>query len=96
MSTGDLRVNARLTGDDARRFRELQDREKWSTTDVIRETVREYHVRSSKPRKNAYQLLREKGLIGSMKGPRDLSSDTRKYVLEVLGRKEKGQGGKRK
>ena len=95
MTADTLRVNARLSGEDARRFKELQDRESWSATDVIRETVREYHKRTGKARKSAYQLLRDRGLIGSIKGPPDLSSNTRTYVLEVLRRKNR-DGRKRK
>ena len=88
-----IRVNARLTGDDARRFKELQDREKWSPTDVIRETVREYHGRSSKPRKSAWQLMSESGLVGCMKdAPSDLSTNKRKYLAEYFA----GKAGRRK
>lgn len=89
MSASDIRVNARLTGEDARRFKELQDRENWSATDVIRETVREYHRKTGKPRKSVYEVFRESGLIGSIKGPPDLSTNTRKYIVEVLDRKKK-------
>lgn len=91
----EIRVNARLTGDDARRFKEVQASKKLSASDVIRETVRDYHVRNMKPRKSSYEILRESGLIGSMKGPPDLSTNKRKYVLEVLERKHKReQAGK--
>ena len=62
-----------IRAEDARRFKELQDREKWSATDVIRETVREYHRRSGKPRKSAWEIMSESRLIGALKGaPRDL------------------------
>ncbi len=87
MSEKSLRVNARLTGEDARRFKELQDREKWSATDVIRETVREYHRRSGRPRKSAWQIMSESGLIGALKGaPPDLSTN-KKYIDEHFARK---------
>ena len=88
MSGSELRVNARLVGEDARRFKELQERERWSATDVIRETVREYHKRTGKPRKSAWEIMSESGLIGSMKdAPPDLSTNKKKYLDEYFAKK---------
>lgn len=76
MSTVEIRINARLTGEDARRFKELQTREKQSASYVIREAVREYHAKRVAPRRSAYEIMLESGFIGSIKnGARDSSSE---------------------
>jgi Arc/MetJ-type ribon-helix-helix transcriptional regulator len=84
MSASEIRINARLTGEDARRFRELQRRDHRSASDVIREAVREYHARHVKPRKSAWEIMSESGFIGCGEGPEDLSTNTRKYMEEAL------------
>jgi len=93
MSARTIRVNARLTGEDARRFEELRDREQWSATDVIRETVREYYKRTGKPRKSAWEIMSKSGLIGALKGaPTDLSTN-KKYLDDHYTKKSRRQPG---
>lgn len=87
MTTQPIRINARLTGDDARRFKELQKLDKRSSSELLREAVREYHVRHVKPCKNAWQIMTESGFIGCGDGPADLSTNTRKYMDEALAEK---------
>lgn len=87
MSTRAIRINARLTGEDARLFRDVQRLEKQSTSGLLRAALREYSQKRLKPRKSAYDLLRESGLIGSLKNaPPDLSTN-KKYIYEYLDRK---------
>ena len=90
MSTPEIRVNARLTGEDARLFKELQERHQLSVTDVLRKAIRGEHQRTVKPRKSAYRILLERGLIGSIKGgPKDASSpeNIRKVMDKALRKK---------
>lgn len=82
-----IRINARLSGEDARRFKELEALE-GSATNVIREAVREYHSKRVKPRRNAYEIMMASGFIGCAKdGPADLSTRTRHYMTEALRKK---------
>ncbi len=87
MSEDSIRINARLSGDDARRFYELQALE-GSATHVIREAVREYHAKRIKPRRNVYDMLLASGFIGcGSSGPEDLSSNKDKALTEALKQK---------
>lgn len=79
-----IRINARLSGEDARRFRELE-RLEGSATNVIRVAVREYHDKRLKPRRSAYEIMTESGFIGGGEGPADLSSRYKDYLGKSLG-----------
>ncbi|WP_420466602.1 hypothetical protein [Panacagrimonas sp.] len=84
-----IRINARLSGEDARRFKELEALE-GSATNVIREAVREYHSKRVKPRRNAYEIMIASGFIGSVTdGNPDSSSkpSVRAAMDEALRRK---------
>lgn len=74
MRNAAIRINARLTGEDARRFKELQSSRKLSATDVLRLAIRSEHARTVRPHKSPYETMLKSGLIGSIKGPRDGSS----------------------
>ena len=82
----EIRINARLTGEDARRFQELQKLEKQSASYVLREAVREYHVKRIKPRRSAYEIMQESGMIGRFSGDPDSSSEEsiKRAMGEVL------------
>ncbi len=83
MSEDSIRINARLSGEDARRFADLQALE-GSATNVIREAVREYHLKRIKPRRNAFEIMTASGFIGCGAGPADLSTDTDRHLSEAL------------
>ncbi|MBV8063032.1 MAG: hypothetical protein JOY51_05515, partial [Nevskia sp.] len=38
-------------------------------------------------RRSAYEIMMEAGFIGSVDGPEDLSTNTRKYMAEALRKK---------
>jgi hypothetical protein len=82
MTTPEIRINARLTGEDARRFRELQQREGVSASDLLREALREYHAARIRPRTDAARLLA--GFVGAGEGPADLSSRYKDYLGDAL------------
>ncbi|GAA0725083.1 ribbon-helix-helix protein, CopG family [Dokdonella soli] len=85
--TAEIRINARLVGEDARHFQELQRREGLSASDLLREALREYHAARSKPRVNALKLLTASGFIGGGEGPADLSTRYKDYLGDALERK---------
>ncbi|MFZ2235653.1 MAG: ribbon-helix-helix protein, CopG family [Dokdonella sp.] len=87
MNSPDLRINARLTDEDARRFRELQQREGLSASELLRNALREYHAARVRPRANAEALLAAAGFIGADDGPVDLSSRYKHYLGEALDNK---------
>jgi hypothetical protein len=90
MSTEDIRINARLTGDDARHFIELQELEGGrSASDLLRDALREYYVAHAKPRPSAFALMRASGFIGGGDGASDLSSNYKKYLGESLDKKHR-------
>ena len=80
----EIRINARLTGEDARRFRELQRRGDLSASDLLRDALREYHAARSKPRSGAAKLLDAAGFIGGGEGPADLSTRYKSYLIDAL------------
>ncbi len=87
MTSLDLRINARLTDEDARRFRELQQREGLSASELLRNALREYHAARIRPRANAEALLAATGFIGAGDGPVDLSTRYKDYLGEALDNK---------
>lgn len=87
MGTQAIRINARLVGEDARLFRDVQKLERRSTSGLLRAALREYSEKRVKPRKSAWQIMSESGLIGCIKdAPPDLSTN-KKYLHEYLARK---------
>ena len=87
MNAPELRINARLTGEDAQRFRELQQREGLSASELLRDALREYHAVRSRPRVDAAALLAATGFIGGGEGPADLSLRYKDYLGEALDHK---------
>jgi len=81
------RVNARLTGEDAKRLKELQAVTHKTASEVLREAVRRYHKEKVKPRRSAYEIMMESGFIGGVDGPEDVSANKRKYIVEALKKK---------
>ncbi len=80
----EIRINARLTGEDARHFRDLQRREGISASDLLRDALREYHAARSKPRADAAKLLDASGFIGGGEGTADLSTRYKSYLTDAL------------
>ena len=83
----EIRINARLTGEDAKHFAELQKREGLSASDLLREALREYHAARSRPRKDAAKLLAASGFVGSFDGPADLSVRYKDHLVDAIERK---------
>jgi broad specificity phosphatase PhoE len=80
----EIRINARLTGEDAKRFRELQQREGLSASDLLRDALREYHAARTKPARDAASILDASGFLGGGEGPDDLSTRYKSYLTEIL------------
>ena len=83
-SVSDIRINARLTGDDARRFLELQRGGTVAASDLLRDALREYYATHAKSRPNAFALMRESGFVGGGDGDADLSSNYKAYLTDSL------------
>lgn len=84
MSAPEIRINARLLGDDAERFRELQKREGLSASDLLRDALREYHAARMRTRVNVLKVLAASGFIGGGEGPTDLSTRYKDYLTDAL------------
>lgn len=84
MSRQEIRINARLTGEDARHFRELLRREGVSASDLLRDALREYHAARTKPRADALKLLAGSGFIGGGEGSEDLSAHLKDYLADAI------------
>ena len=82
-STVTVRVDARLSGQDALRFRELQHLSGRSSSDLLRDALCEYHAAHMRPQHDQLALLA--GYIGAGDGPEDLSSRYKAYLDEALG-----------
>lgn len=86
-SSADIRINARLTGDDAERFRELLAGQELSASDLLRAALREYHQRHAGRGTDALAILQQHGFVAGGEGPEDLSANYKHYLAEVLGDK---------
>ncbi|MBS0463835.1 MAG: hypothetical protein JSS03_02490 [Proteobacteria bacterium] len=85
MSTAAIRINARLTGDDARRFIELTEgKDALAASDLLREALREYHARHAPARPDAFKLMQASGFIGGFDTVADLSSRYKEYLTGSL------------
>ena len=81
MNPASIRINARLTGEDARRFIELtQGKGGLSASDLLRE----YYARHARSRPNAFEPMQGSGYIGGFDGPADLSPDYKSHLAAVL------------
>ena len=80
----EIRINARLVGEDAKRFTELQKREGLSASDLLREALREYHHARIRPRADAARLLAASGFVGGFDGPEDLSENYKYELTDAL------------
>jgi hypothetical protein len=80
----EIRINARLTGEDARRFRELQRKEGLSASDLLRDALREYHGARLKPRTDAMTLLQRSGFLAGGEGAEDLSTRYKDYLTDAI------------
>ena len=87
MSASDIRINARLTGEDARHFLELQRDGNVAASDLLRDALREYYAAHSKRRASAFALMNASGFIGGGKGPADLSTNYKTYLTGSLAEK---------
>ncbi len=82
MAMAEIRINARLTGADAKHFRQLQEREGLSASDLLRDALRGYHAVRMRPRADAAKLLA--GFVAAGNGPVDLSARCKEYLSDVL------------
>ncbi len=80
----DIRINARLTGEDAERFRELLAGQDLSASDLLRAALREYHDRHAATATDALAILGRHGFVAGGEGPEDLSSDYKHYLADAL------------
>ena len=78
----DVRINARLSGEDAARLQELLAHSGKSASDVLREALREYHAAHVRSSRDPLTLL--SGYIGAGEGPEDLSARYKNYLSEAL------------
>jgi hypothetical protein len=78
----DIRINARLTGQDAVLFQNLLEQSGRSASELLREALREYHAARQRPRPDPMRLLQ--GYIGAGEGPEDLSANYKRYLTEAL------------
>ena len=81
-SSSDVRINARLSGDDAARFQELLESSGLSASDLLRAALREYHAAHVRSPRDPLTLLA--GFIGSGEGSEDLSVRYKDYLSESL------------
>jgi hypothetical protein len=84
MPSSDIRINARLTGEDARHFLELQREGNLAASDLLRDALREYYVAHAKRRPDPFALMSASGFIGGSEGVPDLSTNYKTYLTDSL------------
>jgi hypothetical protein len=83
-----LRVNARFDPDTARKLRELMVLKNLTVLQALKQAVDTLHGKIARAgRPTAYEIALKVGLIGCAEGPRDLSTNYKRYVHEYLARK---------
>jgi len=82
MTTADVRINARLTGNDAACFKELLRQNGGSVSDLLRAALREYYRNRLPAKPDAKQLLQ--GFVAAGEGPQDLALEYKRYLSEGL------------
>lgn len=80
----DIRINARLTGEDAERFQQLLGSEGLTASELLRAALREYHERHAMPARDALSILEKHAFLAGGEGPEDLSSAYKSYLTEAL------------
>jgi len=88
MNSADIRINARLSGNDAIHFQTLLKQSGRSVSELLREALREYHTSRLAPKRNPTELLAD--FVGSGEGPEDLSVRYKAYLSEGLAHKLRG------
>lgn len=83
-ATTDIRINARLTGEDAERFRELLAGQDVSASDLLRAALREYHERHTALATDALAILGKHGFVAGGEGEEDLSSNYKYYLADAM------------
>lgn len=83
-TTTDIRINARLTGEDAERFRELLAVQELSASDLLRTALREYHERHAVIAADALAILGKHGFVAGGEGAEDLSSNYKHYLADAM------------
>jgi len=79
-ASADVRINARLTGDDAQRFQALLKQSGATASKVLRAALREYHDRRQPPKRDPVKLLT--GFVAAGEGPEDLSAHYKNYLTK--------------
>jgi len=82
MTVADVRINARLTGNDAVQFQELLRQNGGSVSDLLRDALREYHGNHLSAKPDPKQLLQR--FVAAGEGPQDLSQAYKRYLSEGL------------
>lgn len=80
-----MRINARLTEEEARQLAEVRARTGQTVSEVVRQAIRGYYqaVRGA----SAHRAILESGLIGCAEADPDLSSGYKDALRGALGRK---------
>ena len=82
------RVNARLDANRMRKLEQLAKTTGLSLSDVIRDAIDHYaDAKQTESGPSAYEIMHRIGFIGCAKGPKDLSSNYKKYLTESLQKK---------
>jgi len=82
MQSADIRINARLTGEDAARFQTLLKQSGYSASQLLRVALRDYHQRQSSAPPDPRELL--SGFVGAGIGAEDLSQNYKTYLSASL------------
>ncbi|MDR1709610.1 MAG: CopG family transcriptional regulator [Candidatus Accumulibacter sp.] len=81
-ASSDIRINARLSGEDARNYKELLAESGLSASELLREALREYRASRPRPARDPLTLLA--AYVGGGEGPEDLSARYKSYLTEAL------------
>lgn len=79
------RVNARLDADRMHKLEQLAKSTGLSISDLLRDAIDHYAAANQTQHgPSAYEIMQRIGFIGCVKGPKNLSSNYKKYLTETL------------
>ncbi len=84
---GDLRINARLDEQTATDLEYLKEMTQSNNTEVLKKAIRFYADQMRNEISHSKQALIDSGFVGGFEGPKDLSTNYKRYFAESLDEK---------
>lgn len=82
-----MRINARLSTDEAGYLNFLMKSTKMSVSEIVKEAIKHFYFKSTAKGLKPLEIYKELGFIGSISEDRNFSTDYKKHLSESLSKK---------